>query len=36
VPTAELVSLRGLGHLAHEERPADIAVLVQQLAPQAG
>ena len=25
VPGAELVSLRGLGHLAHEEKPADIA-----------
>ena len=33
VPKAELVSLRGLGHLAHEERPADIAALVQQLVP---
>lgn len=33
VPKAELVSLRGLGHLAHEERPADIAALLQKLAP---
>jgi magnesium chelatase accessory protein len=30
VPNAELVSLRGLGHLAHEERPAEIAALLQR------
>jgi magnesium chelatase accessory protein len=28
---AELVSLRRLGHLAREERPADIAVLLQRM-----
>ena len=33
LPKAELVSLRGLGHLAHEERPADIAALMQRMAP---
>lgn len=33
VPTAELVSLRGLGHLAHEERPAEIAALVRRMVP---
>jgi magnesium chelatase accessory protein len=32
-PKAELVSLRGLGHLAHEERPADIAALLQRMVP---
>ena len=33
VPKAELVSLRGLGHLAHEERPADIATLLRRMVP---
>jgi magnesium chelatase accessory protein len=32
MPAAELVSLSGLGHLAHEEKPADVAALVQQVA----
>jgi magnesium chelatase accessory protein len=32
VPKAEMVSLRGLGHLAHEERPAEIAALLQRVA----
>jgi magnesium chelatase accessory protein len=31
VPQAELVSLRGLGHLAHEERPEEIAALVRRV-----
>lgn len=31
VPTAELISLRGLGHLAHEERPDIIATLLRRL-----
>jgi magnesium chelatase accessory protein len=31
VPRAEIVPLRGLGHLAHEERPEDIAALVEQV-----
>lgn len=30
-PTAELVSLRGLGHLAHEERPGDVAALSERI-----
>jgi magnesium chelatase accessory protein len=29
---AEMVTLRGLGHLAHEERPAEVATLVQRVA----
>ena len=33
VPTAELVSLRGSGHLAHEERPAEIAALLRRMVP---
>jgi magnesium chelatase accessory protein len=33
VPTAELVSLRGLGHLAHEERPEQIATILQRMVP---
>jgi magnesium chelatase accessory protein len=33
VPNAELISLRGLGHLAHEERPAEIAALVERMVP---
>ena len=32
VPSSELVSLKGLGHLAHEERPAAIHELVLPLA----
>jgi magnesium chelatase accessory protein len=31
VPTAEQVWLRGLGHLAHEERPNEIAALLERL-----
>ncbi len=33
LPKAELVPLRGLGHLAHEERPADIAALLEGIVP---
>ena len=33
VPNAELISLRGLGHLAHEERPTEIAHLLQRFVP---
>ncbi len=33
VPKAELVSLRGLGHLAHEEQPVGIAELLQRMVP---
>jgi magnesium chelatase accessory protein len=33
VPTAEIVTLRGLGHLAHEERPQDIAALLERAVP---
>lgn len=32
VATARLVSLPGLGHLAHEEQPADVAALVTRFA----
>ena len=35
VPKAELVSLRGAGHLAHEERPAEIAALLRRMVPHA-
>ncbi len=31
VPRAETVWLRGLGHLAHEERPDEIAALLERL-----
>jgi magnesium chelatase accessory protein len=31
VPAAQLVSLRGLGHLAHEEQPAEIAALLRPM-----
>jgi magnesium chelatase accessory protein len=30
VPNAEIISLPGLGHLAHEEKPGEIAVLLQR------
>jgi magnesium chelatase accessory protein len=33
---AELISLPGLGHLAHEERPAEVADLIGRLAVSAG
>jgi pimeloyl-ACP methyl ester carboxylesterase len=34
LPAAELLSLPGLGHLAHEERPDEVAaLLVQRAAP---
>jgi magnesium chelatase accessory protein len=36
VPTAELVTLPGLGHLAHEEQPERIAELVIRLASEWG
>jgi magnesium chelatase accessory protein len=32
LPSAKLVSLPGLGHLAHEERPEEVAALVKRLA----
>jgi magnesium chelatase accessory protein len=35
VPAAELVSLKGLGHLAHEERPEEIASLIERIVPHA-
>jgi magnesium chelatase accessory protein len=31
MPHAELISLHGLGHLAHEERPGEIAALVERI-----
>lgn len=36
LPHAEVVYLRDLGHLAHEERPADAVALITQQAVQAG
>ena len=36
LPNAEVVYLRDLGHLAHEERPAEIAALILQQGVQAG
>ena len=33
VPAAELVSLKGLGHLAHEEQPEQIASLIERMVP---
>jgi magnesium chelatase accessory protein len=33
VPRAELISLRGLGHLAHEERPDDVVRLLKRALP---
>lgn len=33
VPKAELVCLRGLGHLAHEEQPGEIAALLRRIGP---
>ncbi len=35
LPGAELTMLPGLGHLAHEERPADVAAIVQGVAARA-
>lgn len=32
VPGARVITLRGLGHLAHEERPEDVARLIVELA----
>ena len=31
VPGAQIISLRGLGHLAHEERPDEIATLLERM-----
>jgi magnesium chelatase accessory protein len=36
VPGAELVELPGLGHLAHEERPATVAQLLREFAQRVG
>ncbi len=33
MPAAEVIPLKGLGHLAHEERPEDIASLIERLVP---
>ncbi len=33
-PKAEIISLPGLGHLAHEERPSDIAEIVERYAAE--
>jgi magnesium chelatase accessory protein len=36
LPGAEVISLPGLGHLAHEERPEEVADLVKGLADRLG
>jgi magnesium chelatase accessory protein len=36
LPSAEVISLPGLGHLAHEERPEEVAELVKGLADRLG
>jgi magnesium chelatase accessory protein len=36
VPRAELIELPGLGHLAHEERPATVAQLLSEFARRVG
>lgn len=36
VKGTEIVTLRGLGHLAHEERPDEVAAVVERIARQAG
>lgn len=36
VPNAELTALPGLGHLAHEERPREVAEVVRRIATQLG
>lgn len=36
LPRAEVIPLPGLGHLAHEERPAEVAHLVRALADRVG
>jgi magnesium chelatase accessory protein len=33
LPSAELMPLRGLGHLAHEEQPDEIAALIERIVP---
>jgi magnesium chelatase accessory protein len=36
LPSAELIALPGLGHLAHEEQPAEVAAVVRRVARQLG
>ena len=36
LPNCEVIYLSDVGHLAHEERPADAAALFEQQAVQAG
>jgi magnesium chelatase accessory protein len=36
VPSARVVRLAGLGHLAHEERPEEIADLIREVAVEVG
>ena len=36
LPSAELMTLPGLGHLAHEEQPADVATVVRRIAARLG
>lgn len=36
LPSAQIISLKGLGHLAHEERPQDVTSILVRLATQVG
>ena len=36
LPTAQIISLPRLGHLAHEERPEEVADLITRLAVSVG
>ena len=36
LPQAQIITLAKLGHLAHEERPAELAALIRRLAAEAG
>ena len=36
LPQAQIITLAKLGHLAHEERPAELATLIHRLAAEAG
>jgi magnesium chelatase accessory protein len=36
VPGSSLIMLPGLGHLAHEERPAELAELVMRVGREVG
>jgi magnesium chelatase accessory protein len=36
VPGARIIDLAGLGHLAHEERPAEVAGILERIAAEVG